>query len=60
MSEPEAWAKAFSQATNEDAEIGAHGKYYSCSFMLDMEERKVIVDMHRGKVEPAQPRSAAA
>jgi hypothetical protein len=51
MSEPEAWARSFTQATNEDAEIGAHGEYYSCSFMWDMGDRKVLVDMHKGKVE---------
>jgi hypothetical protein len=47
----EAWADAFSRATDSDAQLGAHGKYYSCSYMLDMEDRRVIVDMHRGKVE---------
>jgi hypothetical protein len=51
MPTAEAWAESFTRATNEDAEIGAHGKYYNCSFMLDMEDRKVIVDMHGGKVE---------
>jgi hypothetical protein len=51
MPTAEAWAELFTRATNEDAEIGAHGKYYNCSFMLDMEDRKVIVDMHGGKVE---------
>jgi hypothetical protein len=51
MPTPEAWAESFTEATNGDAEIGAHGKYYSCSYMLDMQDRKLIVDMHRGKVE---------
>ena len=50
-SSPEDWAGAFTNLTNEDPELGAHGKFYSCSYMLDMGERKVIVDMHRGKVE---------
>jgi hypothetical protein len=45
------WADAFAQATNEDPELAAHGTYYSCSYMLDMEEQQVIVDMHGGKVE---------
>jgi hypothetical protein len=51
MPEPEAWGRSFTEATNEDAEIGAHGKYYSCSFLWDMEDRKVLVDMHKGKVD---------
>jgi hypothetical protein len=45
------WAEEFRRATDEDAEIQAHGKFYSCSFLLDMEEHKVQVLMHRGKVE---------
>jgi hypothetical protein len=51
MATAEQWAQQFSRATDEDPEIGAHGKYYSCRYMLDMDEQKVIVDMHRGKVE---------
>lgn len=51
MPTAEAWADAFSRATDNDAELGAHGKYYSCSYMLDMEDQRVIVDMHQGKVE---------
>jgi hypothetical protein len=51
MPTPDAWAESFAEATNGDAEIGAHGKFYSCTYLLDMGERKLIVDMHRGKVE---------
>jgi hypothetical protein len=51
MPDAQSWAEAFTRTTNEDAEIGAHGTYYDCTYMLDMEDRKVIVDMHRGKVE---------
>jgi hypothetical protein len=51
MPEATAWAEAFTQATNEDAEIGTHGKFFSCTYMLDMQDQQVIVDMHGGKVE---------
>jgi hypothetical protein len=51
MPTPEAWAESFAQATNEDALIGAHGRHYSCTYMLDMQERRVIVEMHKGHVE---------
>lgn len=47
----EAWVDEFRRATDEDEEIQAHGKFYSCSFLLDMEEHQVQVLMHRGKVE---------
>ena len=51
MPTPQAWAESFTQATNEDALIGAHGRQYSCTYMLDMEEQRVIVEMHKGRVE---------
>ena len=45
------WAKEFEKATNSDETIGAMAKYYSCSFMFDMEKAKVIIEMHDGKVK---------
>jgi hypothetical protein len=47
----ETWVDEFQRATNEDPELQAHGKYYSCSYMLDMKEHQVQVVMHAGKVE---------
>lgn len=51
MAQADTWAAQFKEVTDSDPEINAHGKYYSCSFLLDMADRKVIVDMHGGKVE---------
>jgi hypothetical protein len=51
MGDVRAWADEFAKVTNGDRELGAHGKYYSCTYMLDMDDAQVIVDMHRGKVE---------
>ena len=45
------WVESFRRASDEDAELQAHGKYYSCAFLLDMEERSYLVKMHAGKVE---------
>jgi hypothetical protein len=45
------WVDEFTRVTNENEELQAHGKYYSCNFMLDMEEHRFIVRMHEGKVE---------
>ena len=45
------WAKKFEEATNSDETIGAMAKYYSCSFMFDMEKAKVIIEMHDGKIK---------
>jgi len=45
------WASKFRTATNSDEAIQSLGKYYTCTFMLDMGERKVIVEMHDGKVK---------
>ena len=45
------WIEDFRRASDEDAEIQAHGRYYSCAFLLDMEEHQFLVSMHAGKVE---------
>ena len=45
------WAKEFEKATISDETIGAMAKYYTWSFMFDMEKAKVIIEMHDGKVK---------
>ena len=50
-SELDIWAKKYEDLTNSDETIGAMAKYYSCSFMFDMEKAKVIIEMHDGKVK---------
>ena len=40
------WATKFKNLTDSDPTIAAMGKYYTCTFMYDMGERKVIVEMH--------------
>lgn len=45
------WVEEFRRASDEDEELRAHGKFYSCSFLLDMEEHSYQVRMHAGKVE---------
>lgn len=45
------WASKFKNLTDNDPTIQSMGKYYSCSFMYDMGERKVIIEMHDGKVK---------
>ena len=47
----DAWTESFARASNEDPELQAHGKYYSCSFLLDMGEHQFVVRVHRGRVE---------
>ena len=49
--ELENWAKKYEDLTNSDETIGAMAKYYTCSFMFDMEKAKVIIEMHDGKVK---------
>jgi hypothetical protein len=51
MPDAQAWADEFRRINDQDPELTAHGTYFSCSYMLDMEDARVIVDMHRGKVE---------
>ena len=45
------WVDTFRRASDEDAELQAHGKYYSCAFLLGMEEHGYLVKMDGGKVE---------
>jgi len=45
------WARRYKSLTDSDPTIGAMSKYYTCTFMYDMGERKVIIEMHDGKVK---------
>lgn len=45
------WASKFKNLTDNDETIQCMGKYYTCTFMYDMTDRKVIVEMHDGKVK---------
>ena len=49
--ELEKWAKKYEDLTNSDDTIAAMAKYYTCTFMFDMEKAKVIIEMHDGKVK---------
>ena len=49
--EIESWAKKYEELTNSDETIKAMSKYYTCSFMFDMETVKVIIEMHDGKIK---------
>lgn len=44
------WADSFAQATNQDPEIQAHGKYFTCSYLLDMTEHSFVVQVSGGQV----------
>jgi hypothetical protein len=45
------WANKFRSLSDSDPAIGAMGKYYTCTYMWDMEDKKIIVEMHDGKVK---------
>jgi hypothetical protein len=46
----EAWADSFRTASDEDPEIQAHGKYFTCSYLLDMAEHTFVVVVRSGRV----------
>lgn len=50
----EGWTETFQRVCADDPELQAHGKYFSCAYLLDMEEHQVLVKMHGGKVEEAK------
>ena len=45
------WTNEFTRVCNQDDELRAHGRYFNCSYVLDMEEHKYQIVMHRGTVE---------
>lgn len=49
--EVRAWAERFMKRSDEDEELNAHGKFYTCSFLLDLGERHIVLHMNRGKVD---------
>ena len=44
------WAETFTLANNRDPEIQAHGKYFTCSYQLDMTDHTFVVEMSGGQV----------
>ena len=47
---PADWARAFIEANDRDPEIQAHGKYFTCSYLLDATERRYVVEVQSGRV----------
>jgi hypothetical protein len=45
------WAAKFKNMSDSDKTIAAMAKYFTCTYMWDMEEAKVIIEMHDGKVK---------
>lgn len=45
------WASKFKSLSDSDPTIAAMGKYYTCTYLWDMGDRKVIIEMHDGKVK---------
>ena len=52
---PADWARAFTEANDRDPEIQAHGKYFTCSYLLDMADHAVVVRMVSGQVASITP-----
>lgn len=48
---PTYWSEKFRRVSNSDPELEAHGKYYTCSFLLDMEKHRYLVTVYNGRVE---------
>jgi hypothetical protein len=49
-SAPADWARAFIEANDRDPEIQAHGKYFTCAYLLDMAEHTFVVRVVSGKI----------
>jgi hypothetical protein len=44
------WVASFAEANNRDPEIQAHGKYFTCSYLLDMTAHSFVVQVSGGRV----------
>jgi len=44
------WAASFAAANNDDPEIQAHGTYFTCSYLLDMADHVLAVQVVGGRV----------
>lgn len=44
------WAVRFAEASDSDATIGAMARYFTCSYLWDMQDAKIIIEMVDGKV----------
>ncbi len=51
MADLDGWVQKFRQLSDSDPAIQSMGKYFTCSYLWDMEEAKVLVEMHDGKVK---------
>ena len=49
--DPREWAERFRTLSDDSKAIQSMGKYFTVSYMLDMGDRKIIVEMHDGKVK---------
>lgn len=45
------WSSKFKSLSDSDPAIASMSKYYTCTFLWDMTDRKVIIEMHDGKVK---------
>ena len=46
----ESWVQSFTEANNQDPEIQAHGRYFTCSYLLDMEAHTFVVRVVSGTI----------
>ncbi len=44
------WISAFTEANNNDPEIQAHGKYFTCGYLLDMTDHRFVVRVVSGRI----------
>lgn len=44
------WGEAFRTANDKDPEVQTRGKYFTCSYLLDMEDHRFVVRMNAGRV----------
>ncbi|MCP3761199.1 MULTISPECIES: hypothetical protein [Domibacillus] len=45
------WSTRFQEENDRNEELSAHGKFFTCSYLLDMETKKILIRTHSGKID---------
>lgn len=47
----QSWAENFRKTSDANMAIQAMGKYFTCKYLLDMEQAKVLIEMDDGRIK---------
>ncbi len=54
MTQIDSWIERFSEVCDNDPELQVHGTLYSCTYLLEIGDRQIVVTMRNGSVETVE------